>query len=384
MEKIMKIKLIYLSFPLSLIFACTPINKPKMDESASSSEENRSFYDSSIFGNWNNNKELVNKIKRRLSTLNLPSAVVGVVSRDVKGLIFTGESSPRKKPDENTIYPIGSITKVFTGLLSSQAIIENKIHLNTRVSDITTPNLAPLLEERTVAQLLSHYAGYRSMPANLNFNSIAPAKDYSFNDLLLCLKYHESCASNRSEPGDRYTYSNLGSGLLYLSLSHLYNVSPINALDPILKAFNLSSTRWVRELSNDIGLDLAIAYDRQGNVIPYNTMGVLMGAGELTTSGLDLLKLMEAFVFPFRKNERTALIVRELKRPIKGHIAFSIDIKDLDGDRIFKKDGATPGSSTVIVWNEDENIGAFVMTNIGGKNKEITNNLLKPLVSNGL
>ena len=109
-----------------------------------------------------------------------------------------------------------------------------------------------------------------------------------------------------------------------------------------------------------------------------------MGAGELTTSGLDLLKLMEAFVFPFRKNEKTALIVRELKRPIKGHIAFSIDIKDLDGDRIFKKDGATPGSSTVIVWNEDENIGAFVMTNIGGKNKEITNNLLKPLVSNGL
>lgn len=61
-----------------------------MDESAASSEENRSFYDSSIFGNWNNNKELVNKIKRRLSTLNLPSAVVGVVSRDVKGLIFTG------------------------------------------------------------------------------------------------------------------------------------------------------------------------------------------------------------------------------------------------------------------------------------------------------
>jgi len=82
------------------------------------------------------------------------------------------------EPDGNTLYEIGSISKVFTGILLADAVERGKVQLDTHLVDVWPgkfPEPHPSLNGIQLHHLATHASGLPRMPGNLNLsNSVDP------------------------------------------------------------------------------------------------------------------------------------------------------------------------------------------------------------------
>ncbi len=126
----------------------------------------------------------------------LAEAAQSLAKKLPKGIIVTAERSGElvqfaaagKRehpgiPPERVIFEIGSITKVFTGLLLAQAVLEGKAALDTPIKQLTAAN-TKFADSRvgaiTLKQLATHTSGLPRMPDNINQGADAadPAAHY--------------------------------------------------------------------------------------------------------------------------------------------------------------------------------------------------------------
>jgi len=147
--------------------------------------------------------------------------VVGFVSLQGRRIISDGhmaESDPRQ-PDGNTIFEIGSISKVFTALLLADLVERGELSLNDPISKfLPTSVKAPHWngKEITLVDLATHTSGLPRLPDNLNPQDIEnPYADYSVQQLYEFLSRYQLTR----DIGTQYEYSNLGFGLLGQLLS---------------------------------------------------------------------------------------------------------------------------------------------------------------------
>lgn len=141
------------------------------------------------------------------------------------GVLYKGEPIVRgygqlsaeddRIPDGQTIYEIGSLTKVFTGLLLADAVVQGRVELDTPVQTLLPRGVT--LRQRddqavTLLNLATHTSGLPKIPSNLlrtaDINN--PYAKYSGKQLAEFLNSYRP----RKRPGERIAYSNLGSGLL--------------------------------------------------------------------------------------------------------------------------------------------------------------------------
>jgi CubicO group peptidase (beta-lactamase class C family) len=151
------------------------------------------------------------------------SVTVGIVSG--KDLVWTktyGEADMEKhvKADKDTIYRIGSITKMFTALMLEQLVDAGKVHLSDQVEkyfpelkSVTgrLPDAPPI----TLVQLATHTSGLAREPENADaYASGGPPSAWE-KSLLSALPH----TRYQFEPGTRFFYSNMGFAILGAALS---------------------------------------------------------------------------------------------------------------------------------------------------------------------
>lgn len=161
-------------------------------------------------------KQLDELVQPYLENKKFFAASVGIVR---KGKVYTrsyGQMSEtdQTKPDANTIYEIGSISKVFTGILLADAVERKQVKLDQTlgalVSGLSDSN-EEIAKSITLQHLSQHMSGLPRMPGNMSikdFNN--PFDGYDRKRLLDYLK----TANTMSPPGEKHAYSNLGVGLL--------------------------------------------------------------------------------------------------------------------------------------------------------------------------
>ncbi len=74
-----------------------------------------------------------------------------------------------KLPDENTMYEIGSITKVFTSLILADMVIKKQVNLEDPISKYLPATVKlPVVrgKEITLLNLANHSVGWPRMPDN--------------------------------------------------------------------------------------------------------------------------------------------------------------------------------------------------------------------------
>jgi CubicO group peptidase (beta-lactamase class C family) len=149
------------------------------------------------------------------------SVTVGVVAG--KELIWSksyGDADGEKKitADTDTVYRIGSITKMFTALMLEQLVETGKVHLSDPVEkyfpEINTvkgrfAGSPPI----TLMQLATHTSGLGREPDDLQYLSGPVA---NWEKILISALPH---LSYDFEPGTRYSYSNMGYAVLGAALS---------------------------------------------------------------------------------------------------------------------------------------------------------------------
>ncbi len=157
--------------------------------------------------------------------------VVGAIAGEQEFLQGFGALRMRgtQPPDADTVFEIGSITKVFTGILLAQAIENGELTLDDRVDDLL-PEGWSLPEPAwtiTLRHCTTHTSGLPRLPANLlgisdilrlAYLGSDPYRDYTeeeFREALAMVKLNH-------EPGTRHEYSNFGAGLLGFILAKKY------------------------------------------------------------------------------------------------------------------------------------------------------------------
>src|SRR5262245_10769648 len=151
----------------------------------------------------------------------VPGLVVGVYDQGRTEVYGLGVISKEKTaaPDGTTIYEIGSVTKVFTGLLLAEAVTRGEVTLDTPLSKLLPSDVKPPKhddQEITLEELATHFSGLPKLPANMPADTFAnPYADYGRDKLFAFLNGYRLART----PGTAFEYSNLGAGLLGTLLS---------------------------------------------------------------------------------------------------------------------------------------------------------------------
>jgi serine-type D-Ala-D-Ala carboxypeptidase/endopeptidase len=198
------------------------------------------------------------------------------------------------KPNGETVYEIGSITKAFTGTLLSDMVNEGKVKLDAPLQDFM-PAGVKLHEYKDhtikLVDVASQSSGLPRMPYNMGPKDTKnPYVDYTPKLMYEFLGKHQVSRA----PGE-YEYSNLGMGLLGNILARKAGKSYEKlVVERICDPLKMSDTRIT--LSADQKKRLAPPYNAQLDDERNWDFDALAGAGALRSTANDMLKLAEAAV----------------------------------------------------------------------------------------
>ncbi|HSV02762.1 MAG TPA: serine hydrolase [Phenylobacterium sp.] len=296
------------------------------------------------------------------------AAVVGVV--EAKGRRFVSYG-PRMKgvpgqvgPD--TIFEIGSMTKVFTSLLLAIAVQKGEVSLDEPIQKLLPPSVhAPERNGRqiTLIDLATHTSGLPRLPTNFKpKDPLNPYADYTVEDLYAFLTSYQL----GREPGAKYEYSNLGGGLL----GHLLARRAGGDYETLVRtriAGPLGMTSTAITLTPALKARMAQGYTAALEPTPNWDLPTLAGAGALRSSAADIATFLAAEL-GFEPTPLKAAMAAQLapRRPGPApnmQTALAWLISSVNGRQIVWHNGGTGGFRTFMGFDPQARVGVVVMTN---------------------
>jgi CubicO group peptidase (beta-lactamase class C family) len=256
-------------------------------------------------------KSLVNNIVDNNRTN--AAVVIGLV--DPNGTQFYGNgtisNANNATVDQNTIFAIGSNTKVFTAILLADMIQDGLIKLDDPVekylpSNVTVPQYGG--HKITIEDLATHTSGLPEFPPNycpyiFEVNPQTPSEEIQIQiDLTDCTKNYTfdqfyqglSNTTISREPGTKLEYSTFGSALLGDILTSKSNMSSYEELlkKRVLDVLGMNSTS--NYLSDELKSRLAAGHLYSQELPILNLSNPLAPGGALYSSASDMLKFLSA------------------------------------------------------------------------------------------
>jgi len=229
--------------------------------------------------------------------------VVGVI-KDGRSEILTygvAEKGSSDKPTAQSVFQIGSITKVFTASLLHIFIEQDRVKADDTIKDVLGDSypLSDRVAGITLEQLATHTSGLPRIPKSLMQQAEALAGDqttllkdpYSYltpEDMFAYLSTAEDTKSS-----GKFAYSNYGMGLLGHLLERVSGESFEYLLQThIFSPLNMDSAGTV--VSPSVKRNLAQGYDAKGAKAGVWQFAVVPGAGAVHSNTEDMLKFIQA------------------------------------------------------------------------------------------
>lgn len=293
--------------------------------------------------------------------------VVGIV--DPQGRRIIAHGTPRRgdtrAADGDTVFEIGSVTKVFTALALADAVERGELSLDDPVAKLLPGVRVP---ERgravTLRDLASHTSGLPRLPTNMTpKNPDDPYADYTVDQLYAFLTSYQL----PRDVGAQYEYSNLGGGLLGHALARRAGVTYEALVESrILEPLGLRSTAIT--LSPDLRARLAAGHGPTGEPVANWELPTLAGAGALRSTANDLLAFVAAAMG--RSSPLAAAFARltasRLPTGTPGlEIALGWHIATSNGRDIVWHNGGTGGYRSFVGFDPAARVGVVVLSNSG-------------------
>lgn len=282
-----------------------------------------------------------------------PAGGIVAAEYDRGQVTYYSSGHPAPRPGiapEKIIFEIGSITKVFTGLLLAQAVVERRVALDDPISRYLPSSLSldPKVAAITLEELSTHTSGLPRMPSNFHpADPLDPYADYTSAALEAFLaSYHPDKAP--PQPGD---YSNLGMGLLGHILERVYQEPYADlVVEKISKPLGLTDTGV--NLDDEQRSRFAIAYRGGVRIKPWN-LGGMQGAGGLHSTAADLIRFAELMMTPDKNPLREAwALTREPRADFVGEkIGLNVMILERRGFAVYHHGGDTGGYHSELEWS---------------------------------
>ena len=308
-------------------------------------------------------------IKQRVADKRSAGIVVGMLDADGRTRIVAfGDPGPGQPPlDGNSVFEIGSISKVFTATVLAELVKEGRVRLEDPIdkylpASVHVPDRNGL--KITLGNLSEQNSGLPRMPGNFKPKDPKnPYVDYGVPQLYDFVSHY----SLTRDPGAQFEYSNLGVGLLghVLTLVTKQSYEEMER-ERVWKPLGMTNTAVA--LTPWMKAHLALGHDEQGSVTANWDLDALAGAGAIRSTTIDMLKFAAANVHPDQGPLGPAMAFAQQERAPAGQMRIGLNwLSDhIMGDTIVWHNGGTGGYRTFIGLAPSRHMAVVVMTNSGG------------------
>jgi serine-type D-Ala-D-Ala carboxypeptidase/endopeptidase len=311
--------------------------------------------------------------------------VVGVITPEGRRIVSYGhldQGDPRTL-NGDTVFEIGSVTKVFTSLMLADMVQHGQVALDDPVAKYLPPTVkVPQRNGRsiTLLDLATHTSGLPRMPTNMHPKDPAnPYADYSVEQMYEFLSSYQLTR----DIGSRYEYSNLGGGLLGHALARRAGKDYEGlVLSRICAPLGMKSTAIT--LTPEMKARLAAGHDAGLDPVENWDLPTLAGAGALRSTANDLLTFLAANLgytqTPLAPAMATMLKTR---RPVGKdlEVALAWHIFTSNGKEIIWHNGGTGGYRSFIGFDPKTRVGVVALSNAETNDgvDDIGHHLLDPM-----
>ena len=304
--------------------------------------------------------EVAKAIERGIERDQIRAAVVASYDNGETDIRTFGHLSDKvnAKPDARTLFEIGSITKVFTVILTQSLVDSNDLQWDDPISKhLDEIDFAsPLIANITLNELGTHTSGLPRLADNMKpEDTLNPYADYDDEALLEFLQTYKP---EKLDPS--YAYSNLGMGLLGFIAARVAEMDYPQALEThVLSPLGMTRTSATNQDSNIE--NSAIGFS-SGATIPQWDFQAVAGAGALVSSGQDLLRFIESSC---KTNPEG------IGQSIQATLTFNTEgpyglawniVEDEDGTKIFWHGGGTGGFASFLAVSPEARHGWVILT----------------------
>jgi len=263
------------------------------------------------------------------------------------------------KNNTDSIFEIGSISKIFTSTLLAHALIEEKVKKEVSINKYL-PFKVKNGKKINLLMLSNHTSGLIRIPNNFteqkNFDPLNPYANYT-EELLIDFLVNDN--ELLFEPGSKKLYTNLGAGLLGYTLTKVYKKSYEELLQE--KIFIPLEMENSTSILKNISLNIIKGLETSGKTTPNWVLDVLSPAGGIFSSVKDMTKFILA---NFNQN-----VVFDLQKEITYKDVYNIQAMGWgcvkkEEDIIHWHNGATGGYSSFTFISEKDKIGLIMLSNI--------------------
>ena len=321
-------------------------------------------------------------IKQEVAGKRSKSIIVGIVDSNGRQIFAAGVKSDSDStlPDGNTIYEIGSITKVFTSLLLADMSLKHQVSLNDPISKVLPKNVKTPVrngKEISLLSLASHRSGMPRFPYNVDpKNPDQPYIDYTVNKLY-------EYVSNFEPPYDidsKWRYSNVAYGVL----GNILTLAAKKDFETLIKeeiCGPLKMNNTVISLTAKQKSNLAIGHAETGTKVGLTDLGAIDAGGALRSTVNDLLTFAAANLGLIKTDLFPAMeLTHVLQAKKDGDDTFTTmgwTLVNVDGYLLFK-DGGMPGYATFLGIDKKNKIGVVVLSNSNNTVTDIGRYILEP------
>ncbi|MFI5401673.1 MAG: serine hydrolase [Planctomycetota bacterium] len=245
----------------------------------------------------------------RVDRLATPYVESGTILGMVVGVFDGSEELIRGygagKPGPDTVYEIGSVSKVFTGILLAALVADGTVRLDQPVAELLPMGTKlPVSGERqiTLVDLSTHTSGLPRMPDN--FAPKDPRNPYADYTFELMAEFLAGVKPARA-PGVGYEYSNVGVGLLGVALARKAGKSYEELLvERVTGPLGMKST--VIALTPELKARLAPGHNASGQPESNWDLPAFAGAGGIRSTAADMMRFLRANLDPTPLDETLA------------------------------------------------------------------------------
>jgi serine-type D-Ala-D-Ala carboxypeptidase/endopeptidase len=274
-------------------------------------------------------------------------------------------STNNRPLDGDTVFEIGSISKVFTAILFCDMMLKGEVGPDDPAAkylpaSVKMPDFegAPI----TLMDLATYTSGLPRMPSNFAPKDPGnPYIDYGAERLYDYLSNYQL----RYKPGAHYEYANLGFGLL----GHILELRAGRSYEELIVAricapLGMDDTRTT--LSSSMQQRLARGHNTTLEPAANWDFSVLAGAGALRSTANDLAKFLWPCINPADGPVAAALkmtLSERRPRANKRDVSLGWFVSSRFGDEIIWKSGGTGGYASLIAYSTKSRRNFILLSN---------------------
>ncbi|MDQ2070087.1 serine hydrolase domain-containing protein [Natronospira bacteriovora] len=283
-----------------------------------------------------------------------------------------GERRVTGKPTNDTevadhLFEIGSITKLFTGLLLAELIEDGMVSEDTTIAELMPQGrvLDTEVGSITLLELATHSSGLPRLPTQgpmLRRLLLQMGDPYAGSTREEILDAVAALSSDELENRGRMQYSNLGMALLGQLLAEAAG-QPYEQLieERLLQPLGMKDTRFTRDALGDPRLQRP---HRENGLAASNwRLDAYNPTGGLVSSLADMERFLDAVIaaeHPAMQRSLSVALRNEDGEPVMG---LGWIIRERNGETVYWHNGRTGGYSSFLAWMPESERGLIMLAN---------------------